>query len=83
MEHVTRHPTFDPQHETLQHACREAEGAVAASHDRAAALAARDRVCGTLEEECVSAVVLRGVREFVDRMIADRWPERGPGEAKP
>lgn len=77
MEQLTRHPTYDSQHDLLVQYCSEAEAALRNAVTRAHVEHIREELCARFESACDSGIITSGTRNYINRLIDTLWP-KGP-----
>lgn len=80
MEQLTKHRTYDSQHELLARYCAEAETVLKTAPTRDRAELIREELCSRFESECGSRMIVNGTREYINGLIDALWPGSSPNE---
>jgi hypothetical protein len=73
MERLNIVQRSDPQQQLLDRYCMEARTLILSANDRATALQRKEELCSRFGKECASPLLVHATREFIERLIRDRW----------
>lgn len=65
--------------EAIARYCEQARDAIESAPDIGSAHKLKDAFCSRLADECRSILVVKATRQYVEKLIAERWPERSNG----
>ena len=76
MEDLVQHPTISIQQELVRRHCREAETSLANARSYEEAVNIVELMCGRLERECESSLIVHAALGYMMEVANSSWKER-------